>query len=96
MDEPVSVDDVRVLERSRDRYAERFPVMAFPTKSGEWWLLHEDAYDELVATFPDVDVYKQLNLAFAWIRGNEGRRKTDRGMMRFITGWMIRVRDRAR
>ena len=74
---------------------EEFPLLAFPTKSGEWWLLHESGFEELRECFPYMTpklIGEELILAFAWIKVNQKRRKTERGMMKFLVNWIARSR----
>jgi len=83
------------LEAAREKYAEEFPLLAFPTKSGEWWLLHESGFEEIAAAFPDLKrkiIGKELVLAFAWSMANPRKRKTERGMRSFLTSWIARSR----
>lgn len=45
--------------------------------------------------FPSLDVEAQCRMALAWIQANPGKRKTARGMPRFIVGWLLKAeRDR--
>ena len=72
---------------------EEFPLLAFPTKSGEWWLLHESGFEELREAFPLMPAARlgeELRRAFAWIKVNQKRRKTERGMMKFLVNWIAR------
>ena len=62
-------------------------AMIFPTKEGEW-SLPEELEAELHKTYLNVDA--ELAKARLWLIANENRRKTRRGMGRFITGWLAR------
>ena len=44
--------------------------------------------------YPSVDVLQQLRNMAGWLESNPDRRKTKRGIKRFITGWLSREQDR--
>ncbi|MFO1434582.1 MAG: hypothetical protein U1F76_31630 [Candidatus Competibacteraceae bacterium] len=44
--------------------------------------------------FPGVDVYRTLKRIRLWCLDNPARRKTRRGVRRFLTGWLAREQDR--
>lgn len=46
--------------------------------------------------FPGVDIMQQLRNMAAWLESNPGRRKTKRGIQKFITGWLSREQDRSK
>lgn len=72
------------------------PVMTFDcVGQGEKdWALTEAKLAEWVATFPGVDVLAELRKARQWLIDNPSRRKTGRGMTKFLGGWLGRVQDR--
>ena len=50
--------------------------------------------DEFLADFPGVDVVEQFRAAFRWVKANPERRKTARGMRKFLHGWIERSLSR--
>lgn len=68
------------------------PVMVFPVvgKGGSQWGLSPELLLELQGLFPTVDVVSQCRSALAWVLANPGRRKTARGMRKFLTAWIER------
>lgn len=44
--------------------------------------------------FPAVDVRQQLNSMREWLKANPTKRKTPRGILKFIVGWLSREQDR--
>lgn len=50
-----------------------------------------DFVDEIARLFPSVDVATQINKALAWMLARPERRKTARGMRKFLTGWIDRA-----
>lgn len=72
-------------------------VMVFLTvgRNGEKeWFLTESKFDEWVATFPGVDVLAECRKASQWLRDNPTKRKTARGMTRFLFSWLERNQNR--
>jgi hypothetical protein len=64
--------------------------MNFPIESGDWALPAKQlaAWVEL---YPALDVQLELNKAWAWVDANPSRRKTARGMPRFLVSWLNRA-----
>lgn len=44
--------------------------------------------------FPGVDVPQQLRSMRSWLEANPTRRKTERGMRRFVVSWLSKAQDR--
>lgn len=70
-----------------------FPVIG-PGASA--WQLSEAQVAEWATLFPHLDVRAQSRQALAWIQASPGRRKTGRGMARFLVGWFGRAADSGR
>jgi hypothetical protein len=49
---------------------------------------------EWAAAYPGVDVMAEARKALAWVNANPTKRKTARGMAKFLLGWMSRQQDR--
>nr|WP_162990926.1 hypothetical protein [Maliibacterium massiliense] len=47
------------------------------------------------ALYPKVDIAQQLRSMRGWLLANPQRRKTRRGILRFVTGWLARQQDQA-
>ena len=47
----------------------------------------------LQESFPGVDVAAECRAMAAWCRANPGRRKTARGIHRFINAWLLRAKE---
>ena len=72
------------------------PLLAFPIvgPEGPVWTLSEHQGCEWVSLFPGVDVLAECRKAIAWVQAHPERRKTARGMLRFLVGWLSRATDR--
>lgn len=56
--------------------------------SGAQFEVFQSYVNEISATFPGVDIAQQLLLAASWLRANPSKRKTARGMARFLNSWL--------
>ena len=50
----------------------------------------------LQESFPGVDVAAECRAMAAWCKANPGRRKTARGIHRFINAWLLRAKESGR
>jgi hypothetical protein len=50
--------------------------------------------DELSAAYPALDVRAECNRARLWVEANPARRKTAKGMKRFICGWIANATNK--
>lgn len=70
------------------------PVLSFPTvgTGAKEWHLTEPKLAEYVEAFPSLDVSAECRKALQWIRDDPGRRKTPKGMPKFLGGWLGRTK----
>lgn len=57
-------------------------------QSGDQFEVFQSYVNEISATFPGVDIPQQLLLAASWLKANPSKRKTARGMTRFLNSWL--------
>ena len=57
------------------------------------WPLTQGIVDKLKAAFPTVDVLAECRKALCWIEMNPTRKKTARGMPKFLNGWISRSQN---
>jgi hypothetical protein len=63
----------------------------YKIKGGKLWTLTQEYYDEPKDTFPLHDVEGCMREAKMWCRNvSASRRKTGRGMQKFLSGWVSR------
>lgn len=72
-------------------------MLSFPIEGpgGPLWHLTRDKLREYEQTYPSLDVLTEARKALQWVRDNPARRKTARGMPRFLTNWLNRAVDRS-
>lgn len=78
------------------RTIEKKPVLTMLLKNGDEYPVFQDDIDEWEKSFPSVDVPQQLKAMRIWCRDNPSKRKTQAGIRRFISGWLIKEQDNAR
>lgn len=72
----------------------QFPVVG--SADAPTWTLSVEQCAEWVALYPGLDVRGEARKALAWVRADPTRRKTARGMTRFLVGWLSRAVDAGR
>jgi hypothetical protein len=74
------------------------PMLTFPTigAAGKEWHLTKADLDAWNPLYPGVDVFAQCQRALAWVKADPSRRKTAKGMPKFLVGWFNRTVDNGR
>ncbi len=70
------------------------PVIALPLNTGEEYPICSDKVGEWSSLYPAVDVMQQLRNMRGWLLANPDKRKTKRGINRFVVSWLSREQDR--
>ena len=72
------------------------PVLTFETvgTGDRTWPLTERQVETWQEAYPGLDVLPECRQALAWLEANPTRRKTAKGMARFLVGWLNRAQDR--
>jgi predicted transcriptional regulator len=72
---------------------ELLPTNKYNTE-GEEYPVTQSQIDEWQAIYPAVNCAQEVKKAKAWIKANQSRAKTYRGMAKFLNGWMSRQQDK--
>jgi hypothetical protein len=70
--------------------------MRFPLANGAFWQPTEEQQVRWAAAYTDLDFGAELTRACIWLEANTARRKTARGMPKFLVGWLNRSRQDTR
>lgn len=70
-----------------------FPVVG---NHGSSWAFTDIQAAKWATLFPTVDVEAEARKALAWVEAAPDRRKTPRGMPKFLVSWLTRATDRPR
>lgn len=70
------------------------PAILLPLNDGTDYAVSQDQRQEWEELYPAVDVMQQLRNMRGWLSSNPEKRKTRRGVLRFITSWLAREQDK--
>ena len=70
------------------------PVEEIPLNDGRMYPLFRKDVDEYARLYPAVDIGQELRNIRGWCMANPERRKTKRGVNRFINGWLSKAQDK--
>ena len=70
--------------------------MTFQTQDGKDWQVPPGLMKDLVIIYGEKTVEQELLKAHAWLEADTHRRKTARGMGRFLNGWLSRASSMVR
>ena len=70
------------------------PVISLPLNDGSEYGVDQKQIDEWTSLYPAVDVLQQLRNMRGWLIANPDRKKTKRGVNRFITSWLAKEQDK--
>jgi len=70
--------------------------MTFVTQDGKKWTVPAGLMKDLVIIYGEKTVEQELLKAHAWLEADTHRRKTSRGMGRFLNGWLSRASSMVR
>ena len=100
--EPVTSNQEPITKRHKPGAAKAAPsdltVIAIPTISfdtkGETFGVTEEMISQWHETYPDMDIVFEITKAKTWGMDNPTKRKTQRGMRRFLGSWLERAHNR--
>ena len=91
-----SIEDTDVSSCVEPETGSTPPIIGLPLNDGTEYGVTEEQCKEWAELYPAVDVPQQLRNMRGWLLANKDRRKTKRGVGRFITAWLSREQDRGR
>ena len=69
-------------------------VIELPLCDGTMHGVYQSSIDRWAELYPAVDIIQQLRAMVGWCEANPSKRKTKRGINKFINGWLAREQDR--
>lgn len=73
---------------------EELPVITLLLNTGEEYGIVQSDIAEWQELYPAVDIMQELRNMKGWCKENAAKRKTSRGIRRFITSWLAREQNR--
>jgi uncharacterized protein YdaU (DUF1376 family) len=92
-----SSSSIETTSKERTEAAATSPtVLEFPTvgSGGSVWSLTQSQESEWGELYPALSILDESRKALAWVSADPVRRKTAKGMPRFLVGWFNRANDR--
>ncbi|HPO07385.1 MAG TPA: hypothetical protein PLZ55_01855, partial [bacterium] len=84
-----------VVQKDKRTGPDEPAILVFPCNGKiKEWKLTRNKVEEYQESFPGLDVMAECRKSLQWLRDNPTRRKTARGMPKFLNGWMQRANDR--
>lgn len=72
------------------------PIITLALNDGAEYPVSVEQCQEWAGLYPAVDVIQQLRQMKAWLDANPDRRKTGRGIKRFVVNWLSKEQDKGR
>ncbi len=69
-------------------------IVSFMLEDGTYHDVYEDRVERWKKLYPLVDIPSQFERMIEWIDNNPTKRKTERGINRFITSWLSKEQDK--
>lgn len=69
-------------------------VITIPLNDGSEYAVKQDDFNEWLTLYPAVDVMQELRKMRGWSQVNGAKRKTRKGIKRFIVNWLAREQDK--
>lgn len=69
------------------------PVEPIPLNDGTEWICSVDEYNEFERLYPSVDIEQSFRDMRAWSLSNPSKKKTRRGVRRFVNNWLSGNQD---
>lgn len=70
-------------------------VANLPQNDGLFFQITKEQYERWKELYPAVNVKSELSKIIGWLEANPAKRKTARGMLRFVNSWLSREQDKA-
>jgi hypothetical protein len=70
------------------------PKIALTLNDNSEYEISNDVFAKLVALYPSCKVLQELRKMEGWLFANKNKRKTRRGVLRFVNNWLSREQDK--
>lgn len=89
------VDNINTFCTEPEKPSSAQPVISLPLNDKTFHDVSEDDIEDWKELYPAVDVMQELRKMKGWLDSNPTRRKTARGIRRFINSWLSRAQDQS-
>ena len=63
--------------------------------SGDWYPIYDKDISHWTELYPSVNIMQELRKMLGWLEANPERRKTPKGIKRFIASWLAKEQSKA-
>ena len=107
--QPVAKDKVKVKEKEKEKAKDKDvigaesetafapetpPIITLPLNDGSEYPISQNEFNEWLMLYPAVDVLAELRKMRGWLQANVAKRKTRKGIQRFVVNWLSREQDK--
>ena len=103
----VSIDKISIVENSIDKISidkedtyvqsdtitHEQPIITITLNDKSEYPIYQKMIDDYKELYPAVDIIQELKKMKCWCNSNPTKRKTKRGILRFINSWLARKQD---
>ncbi len=103
----VSIDKISIVENSIDKISidkedtyvqsdtitHEQPIITITLNDKSEYPIYQKMIDDYKELYPAVDIIQELKKMKGWCNSNPTKRKTKRGILRFINSWLARKQD---
>lgn len=94
-DKSKEIENINILvQNDKKTTGQMAEVEALVLNDGTEWVPSEALFAEYVRLYPNVDVKQQFNKMRSWCLSNPQKRKTQRGIKRFVNSWLSKEQDK--
>lgn len=86
--------DIDNIIAQSDEIATEQSIISLTLNDKSEYLIYQKDIDEWKEIYPNVDIEQQLRCMKGWLNANPTRRKTSKGILRFINAWLAREQDK--
>lgn len=76
------------LDKGLDKNNNINTSVSIPLIDGTEWNISKELFDEYVKTYPSLDITQELREMRSWCISNPTKKKTRKGITRFVNGWL--------
>lgn len=101
-DKSLDIRDIDIKDKEKDIVLDDLknhqipPFITIITNKKEEYPITDDLVNQYKELYPNVDVEQELKKMKAWSISNPSKRKTKRGMLKFVNNWLSREQDKPR
>lgn len=91
----IDVNDKDIKTISTERSAPLPAVISLPLNDGTLYPITQSDIDKWTELYPAVNVISELRKMVGWLDANKDRRKTRKGVLRFVVNWLSGQQDKS-